>query len=191
MCLSGLRIENLEAVKREYSKFGIDFDQSATKRLDRWRVGAEGEGEWAQISGYESRESARGGQGGFGETERQKEKKILSFSLLSFSLFPFRRSGSLRATQRSCVRRTHRREMTTEKRRFCVFESHYFCFFAHLFFLHWQGEAEALRRRAESSECRLQRICRGRGPRLIAGLCGVREHERKHGWQGHVWACCA
>ena len=51
ICLSGLRPDHLAAVKREYARFGIDFDQTASKQLDRWRIGAEGEGEWVQVSG--------------------------------------------------------------------------------------------------------------------------------------------
>ena len=52
LCLSGLRVENLEAIETEYAKYGIDFDQRSTRVHETWRPGSEGEGEWAQISGY-------------------------------------------------------------------------------------------------------------------------------------------
>jgi hypothetical protein len=52
LCLSGLRVDNLEAIETEYAKYGIDFDQRSTRVHETWRPGAEGEGEWAQISGY-------------------------------------------------------------------------------------------------------------------------------------------
>jgi cytochrome c553 len=51
LCLSGLRLEHIVAIQREYTKYGIDFDQQATRTLENWRLGSEGEGEWAQISG--------------------------------------------------------------------------------------------------------------------------------------------
>jgi len=52
LCLSGLRVENLEAIEIEYAKYGIDLDQRSTRVHEAWRPGSEGEGEWAQISGY-------------------------------------------------------------------------------------------------------------------------------------------
>lgn len=51
LMLSGLRIEHVDAIQLEYAKYGIEFDQMATKTLAQWRQGAEGEGEWALISG--------------------------------------------------------------------------------------------------------------------------------------------
>lgn len=50
LCLSGVRNFQIPALEAEYAKFGVKFEQIRTGCHENWRVGAEGEGEWAQIT---------------------------------------------------------------------------------------------------------------------------------------------
>ena len=52
LCLTGLREEHVPPLAEQYRRFGVEFEaELAEEEHTNWRVGAEGEGRWVQVTG--------------------------------------------------------------------------------------------------------------------------------------------
>ncbi|KAJ1493989.1 hypothetical protein T484DRAFT_1767287 [Baffinella frigidus] len=51
LCITGLREEQVPALSAHYRRFGVECDaELAVEEHSNWRVGAEGEGKWVQVT---------------------------------------------------------------------------------------------------------------------------------------------